>query len=78
MIIKNGKNISAIYKGNNPIEKIYKGTLIIYESFKRLLASGTPTVTIHNCKAAKLVDYKIFGNGNLEITSPLLTTTLPP
>lgn len=63
MIIKNGKNISAIYKGSNSIEKIYKGTLVVYESFKRLLASGTPTVTIHNCKAAKLVDYKIFGNG---------------
>ena len=70
MIISNGKTISAIYKGDKSIEKIYKGTLVIYESFKRLLASGTPTVTIHNCKAAKLVDYKIFGNGNLETRLP--------
>lgn len=39
--------------------------LVIYEAWKKILASGVPPIVIHNCKAAKLVDYKIFGNSKV-------------
>ena len=61
MIIKNGKTISSIYKGSQVIEKIMKGTLTVYESWKNLIASGVPPLTLTNCKGVDLVDYKIYG-----------------
>ena len=62
MIIKNGKTISSIYKGSQVIDKIMKGTLVVYESFKNLIASGVPPLTLLNCKGVDLVDYKLYGN----------------
>lgn len=62
MIIKNNKTISSIYKGNKAIDKVMKGTLVVYEAFKKLIASGVPPITLQKCKAANLVDYKIYGN----------------
>ena len=61
MIIKNGKTISSIYKGSQAIGKIMKGTLLVYEGCKKLIASGVPLI-LFNCKGADLVDYKIYGN----------------
>lgn len=61
MIIKNGKTIASIYKGNQVTDKIMKGTLVVYEAFKNLLASGVLPLTLTNCKGANLVDYKVYG-----------------
>jgi hypothetical protein len=71
MIIKNGKTISSIYKGSQVIEKIMKGTLVVYESFKNLVASGVP-LTLLNCKGVDLVDYKLYG----ESVQPIDTSNI--
>ena len=60
MIKINGKNIFSVYFGEKVIEKIYKGTLLVYEAWKKLI--GVPSLTLLNCKGVDLVDYKIFGN----------------
>ena len=62
MIIKNNKTTSALYKGTKEIQKRYKGTLVVYEAFKRLIASGVPPITLQKCKGVDLLDYKIYGN----------------
>lgn len=61
MIIKNGKTISARYKGTKEIIKRYKGTLVVYESWKEIIKSGVPPLTI-NSKGEDLINYKIYGN----------------
>lgn len=67
MIIKNGKNISAIFKGSTPIVKVYKGLQVIWESFKKLVVSGIPPLTFSNSIGAPLIDYKIYGNSKQAI-----------
>ena len=62
MIIRNGKTTSALYKGTKEIVKRYKGTLLVYESWKNLIASGVPPITLQKCKGVDLIDYKIYGN----------------
>lgn len=62
MIIKNGKNIETIYKGSQAIETIYKGTLLVYESFKILIASVVPPLTLLKSGGKNLVDYKVYGD----------------
>jgi len=66
MIIRNNKTTTALYKGTKEIIKRYKGTLVVYESFKNILASGVPPLTLLNCKGVDLVDYKIFGKSTQE------------
>ena len=61
MIIKNGKTISSVIKGSQVIDKIYKGTLIVYESWEELIANGVPPLTFYS-KGVDLVDYKLYGN----------------
>ena len=34
---------------------------LVFESFKRLLASGIPPLTLFKCKGVDLVDYKVYG-----------------
>ena len=63
MIKINNKTISSVYDETTSIEKIMKGTLLVYESFKKLIASGVPPITLQKCKGVNLVDYKIYGNG---------------
>lgn len=58
---KGTRAISSIFKGGKAIDKIIKGTLVVYESFKKLLANGVPPLTLFKCKRANLVDYKIYG-----------------
>lgn len=41
---------------------------IIYEAWKKLLASGTPPLTLFKCKQANLVDYKVYGESVQEGT----------
>lgn len=65
--MKKGNNtISSIFKGSQAIQKIMKGTLVVYESFKKLIASGVPPITLTKCKGVDdgkyLLDYKIYGN----------------
>lgn len=65
MIIKN-KTISSILKGNQTIDKIMKGTLVVYESWKNLIANGVPPLTLTKCKGVDLIDYKLYGNSKQE------------
>ena len=39
----------------------YNGALV-YEAWKKLLASGIPPLTLLKCKQANLVDYKVYGD----------------
>ena len=59
---KGNFNISSVFKGSKKIDKILKGTLVVYEAFKKLIASGVPPITLQKCKGVDLVNYKIYGN----------------
>lgn len=62
MIKINDKTISSIYSGEKVIEKVFKGTLQVYEGWKNLIVSGVTPLTLSKCKGVDLVDYKIYGN----------------
>lgn len=62
MIIKNGKNIGAIYKGNKVIGAIYKGVKLVWEAVQKILLSGIPPLRLAKCDGTDLVNYKIDGN----------------
>lgn len=36
--------------------------VVVYEAWKKLIASGVPPITLQKCKGVDLVDYKIYGN----------------
>lgn len=40
MIIKNGKNLLAVYYGNKPILYIYKGTTLLWSSISSSFGGG--------------------------------------
>lgn len=61
MIKFNTKTISSVYFGEKIIEKIYKGTLKVFESWRDLIASRVP-LTLMKCKGVDLLDYKIHGD----------------
>lgn len=65
-IIKNGKNISAIFKGSIPIVKVYKGLQVVWEAFKKLLVSGISPLRLNNSVGENLENYKIDGNSTQE------------
>ena len=62
MLKINNKSISDVYDKETTIGKIYKGVVKVYESWKKLTASGVPPITLEKCKNANLIDYKIYGN----------------
>jgi hypothetical protein len=65
MIIRNGKTISSIFKGDKVISAIYKGATLIYEAFKNLInvtVSGILPLTLTKSAGEDLVDYKMYGN----------------
>ena len=62
MIKFDDKTISSVYAGEKVIEKIYKGTLKVYEGWRNLFVSGVPPLTLLNCKGVDLIDYKLYGN----------------
>ena len=69
--MKKGNNtISSIFKGSKKIDKIIKGTLVVYEAFKKLIASGVPPITLEKCKNANLIDYKVYGNSEKKQVLP--------
>ena len=62
MIKKNNQTIGTIYKGLTPIEKIYKGGILVWEGWKTLIAQGIPPISLQKCKENNLLDYQIYGN----------------
>jgi hypothetical protein len=62
MIIKNGKTISSVMKGSQVIDKICKGTLVVYEGLEELIKNGVPPLTLTKSGGKGLVDYKLYGN----------------
>ena len=62
MIKKDNNSIFSVYDETTVIGKIYKGIVKLYESWRKLLESGIPPLTLLKCKLANLVDYKIYGN----------------
>ena len=62
MIKKDNQTIGAIYKGSTPIEKIYKGSVLVWEGWKKLIAQGIPPLTLTKCKENKLLNYQVYGN----------------
>lgn len=50
MIIRNNKPAVALYKGTKEIIKRYKGTVVVYESFRNILISGTTPLVLTKCK----------------------------
>ena len=62
MISINGKEVNLIFEQNQEIDKIYKGTLLVYGGWRELIASGVPPLTLTKCKNDYLIDYKIYGN----------------
>ena len=75
MILKNDKNISSVYFGEKVISKIYKGTLLVYEAFSKILANGVPPLTLSNSIGQDLLDYKIYGN-SVQDGEPTPTTPI--
>ena len=73
MIYKNGKNVTAIYKGTTPIIKVYKGLKLVWEAFKTIVLSGIPPLTFFST-GEPLIDYKIDGN-SIQASDP--TPTAP-
>lgn len=67
MIKKDNNSISSVYDETTVIGKIYKGIVKLYESFRKLISSGIPPLTLLNCKQAGLVDYNVYGNSIQEI-----------
>lgn len=59
---KGNITISSIFKGSKAIDKIVKGTLVVYEAWRELTKSGVPPITLQKCKGVDLVDYKIYGD----------------
>ena len=54
MININNKTISSVFSGEKTIEKIFKGTLKVYEAWRNLIASGVPPLTLLKCKGKSL------------------------
>ena len=59
MLKFDNKSISSVYDETTSIAKIMKGTLKVYDCWKKLIASGVPPITLQKCKGVDLVDYKI-------------------
>lgn len=58
MIKINDKNISSVYYGEKVIGKIYKGLVKVYESWRNLLVSGIPPLTLTKCKGELPGEYQ--------------------
>lgn len=50
MIKHNNNSFSSVYDETTVIGKIMKGTLKVYEAWKKLIASGVPPLTLLKCK----------------------------
>ena len=63
MIKKNNKEVGFIEKGTTNIDKIYKGTNLVFEQgFDREDSGSTPLTTSHEAIGKDLKGYKVYGN----------------
>ena len=58
----NLKNFDFIKFNNQIMNWVKFNGQLVYEAWKKLIASGIPPLTLLKCKATNLVDYKIYGN----------------
>lgn len=61
-IYKGEDKTESAYKGRTSLSRIYKGTYLVFEAFKTLIAEGVPPLTLLNCAAEIMLDYSIYGN----------------
>ena len=69
MIKINDKEVSSVFDEVQEIEKIMKGTLLVFESLKNLIASGVPPLTLLKSGGKDLVNYKLYGE-SVQETQP--------
>ena len=63
MIKKNNKDVGFVYKGTQVIDKIYKGTDLVFEQGYTREQTGVPPITTtYQAIGKNLKDYKIYGN----------------
>ena len=63
MIKKNNKTVGFIYKNNQNIDKVYKGTDLVFEQGYTREQTGVPPITTtYQASGKNLKDYKIQGN----------------
>ena len=63
MIKKNNKTVGFIHKNNQNIDKVYKGTELIFEQgYTREQTGVPPIITSYQAIGKNLKDYKIYGN----------------
>ena len=63
MIKKNNKTVGFIYKNNQNIDKVYKGTDLVFEQGYTREQTGVPPITTtYQAIGKNLKDYKIYGN----------------
>ena len=63
MIKKNYKDVGFVYKGTQVIDKIYKGTDLVFEQgYTREQTGVPPIITSYQAIGKNLKDYKIYGN----------------
>lgn len=63
MIKKNYKDVGFVYKGTQVIDKIYKGTDLVFEQGYTREQTGVPPITTtYQAIGKNLKDYKIYGN----------------
>lgn len=58
----NLKNFDFIKFNNQIMNWVKFNGQLVYEAWKKLIASGIPPLTLNKCKEAELIDYKIYGD----------------
>lgn len=66
-IYKGTLKTGVAYKGSTSLSRIYKGTYLVFEAFKTLIAEGVPPLTLLNCAAEIMLGYKIYGNSRQQL-----------
>ena len=75
-IINNKKYILSIYKGDKPIEYIYKGSTLVWSSKKEKSSSGSLPLKLESVEG-NLIDYQIHGN-TTQSGTPTPSKTIQP
>ena len=58
----NTRNMAFVNYNGQEMQWVKFNGVTVYESWRDLIASGVPPLTLTNCKGVDLIDYKIFGN----------------
>lgn len=79
-VFKGITGCNPIYLGNIELGKIYKGSSLVYENANAVELQGIPPLSLTNCKAGNLVNYRVYGNttqsGTPTYSSPLEINSL--